>query len=1119
MKYLHTQCSRRFLPFFILLFSIGFANPAHAYDPPCPVPCFSITPTATISMSWNYALTATNSYGKTATIYDDYDFIQYLPYPYTDPILWNCGRQMLICGYTSPDDSMTLSVNLNTSTPTSYDIYVYKDTTFGDLISTYTDVAAGANFTFSNATQGLYEVHVYGHGADTSIPNSYLLNGYIIMIQKIRKVWIEAAPICSGVYPSGTFYHFQVKTDPPLSTIMDQPTDLGLSAHYTTYFPDMTTPPNCEPIFNPYNIQFQFNATDMCGYYMNVYNLPSTLGASNQFYFNNTYGTDTIDYYIEYDDINYDMAGGSCYGSQPVIQLTYTDKIADSFVANAPVIINYPAIPASSYVAVDTLYPLIDYGFPGPPNAIGVPWPSYDIYKYVVSGTEVWTPTNNPITQMRGGGGVDSVIRIQDSLIIPAGAELGLEGMTIQMGPKAGIMVGNAAGGGTGGYLDLYYSRVTAYRGCAGTDTSTWGGLTIAGDTSISEAGTYWPNPNARLVWTASSISYADVGWANGTGGASAGGEIESFGNDTFYNNRLDVQFWPYRNMESGVEGEADDIFSYDAFVYDANAWFPKNYFVNIIGAWPAEFYSCNFANNSGNTVYAGINGLEAGLYIAGCTFTNFTHAVYASYITGTHTALIGGIFTNNNFGVWINGGIANTITGSTFNIPPYSGTTPYGYAGTTVLVDSDQNIGVLVNGSAGYNISNNLFQNTDPLLPTYVTGTLQYNTGSDNNQVTSNTFSNVGVALLSNFVNNSHTSGLQYLCNKDSLTGCEISVLGAGSGIGGINPVQATSSSGGHYDLPAGNKSGLFIVNYQDSITYKWYGADPLESIVYATPSVYTVSVASPAQCYAVSGSGPFTLTEYAGERYAGTDVALNYAVAAANVNYYMMDLGGTHRRDSIYYWAGQMGTAYGDLLITNLLIEDNYIDSANTIYNNIITRYSLDSIEANEFTQGRNLENIIVSHHINGTTLFSLSEGEVATLQSVKANTTMWAHARAENWLFSFDGEPLTDTLLYPNPTDTAGRRSYHPVQPTVIGAKSNNAIYPNPVHDVLQVMYTALQADETITLEITDVSGKTVITQTLQSGVQVGINVSSLVPGTYLYRISENTKVTMSGKITKD
>jgi len=136
------------------------------------------------------------------------------------------------------------------------------------------------------------------------------------------------------------------------------------------------------------------------------------------------------------------------------------------------------------------------------------------------------------------------------------------------------------------------------------------------------------------------------------------------------------------------------------------------------------------------------------------------------------------------------------------------------------------------------------------------------------------------------------------------------------------------------------------------------------------------------------------------------------------------------------------------------------------------------------------------------------------------VAPEAPVWAHARAENWLFSFDGEPLTDTLLYPNPTDTTGRRSYHnPGQPTVIGAKSNNAIYPNPVHDVLQVMYTALQADETITLEITDVSGKTVIAQTLHSGVQVGINVSSLVPGTYLYRISENTKVTMSGKITKD
>ena len=76
----------------------------------------------------------------------------------------------------------------------------------------------------------------------------------------------------------------------------------------------------------------------------------------------------------------------------------------------------------------------------------------------------------------------------------------------------------------------------------------------------------------------------------------------------------------------------------------------------------------------------------------------------------------------------------------------------------------------------------------------------------------------------------------------------------------------------------------------------------------------------------------------------------------------------------------------------------------------------------------------------------------------------------------------------------------------------------VFPNPVHDLVQVLYTA-KTNEDVIIQIEDVSGRKIITQQLNSGVQTAIDMSNLVPGVYIYRISEGSRVTMIGKITKD
>ncbi len=523
-------------------------------------------------------------------------------------------------------------------------------------------------------------------------------------------------------------------------------------------------------------------------------------------------------------------------------------------------------------------------------------------------------------------------------------------------------------------------------------------------------------------------------------------------------------------------------------------------------------------------------------------------------YFSGTHNLnLTNSTFNNNNRGVVVTGGIANSIMWNTFNIPAYSGPTGTIY-GTGVEVLNDQNIGSLVQGTAGYNITNNIYQ-TDAdahlsLAPhhyyPYTTGALEDNTGSDPNQVASNTITGVETAMLSNFINNFGPStawGLQYTCNTDTHTGYDIAVLGDTIPNGGISAAQATYSYVSTGYAPDGTKFDGFvynIYNQQYPLYYMYSSVLALEApLTYTSATVSPLAYSNAPNCY-VPPTGPVVTGGASGSRmsnpdghsigHSGDEVTptpayFNYAVACANVNYYMTDTNGILHRDSLYYWAGQMGTAYGALLTANLLVEDSLIDSANTVYNGIVETYSLTGTEANDFTQGRHIMDILISNRATGRNVFTLDTPQITTLRSVKNNTSMWAHSRSEGWLYAVVGDTLNDTLLYPTaipPVDTGGRGSggttVNPGGGTIPAPTVPNRVYPNPAQDVLNVVYTATST-ESVEMDIQDVSGRMVITEQLQSGVPAVIDVHRLVPGMYLYRIVEGKKTTMVGKIAKE
>jgi hypothetical protein len=208
--------------------------------------------------------------------------------------------------------------------------------------------------------------------------------------------------------------------------------------------------------------------------------------------------------------------------------------------------------------------------------------------------------------------------------------------------------------------------------------------------------------------------------------------------------------------------------------------------------------------------------------------------------------------------------------------------------------------------------------------------------------------------------------------------------------------------------------------------------------------------------------------------------------------------------------------------------LVEDRLFNEANALYDNIITKYSLEGSEADEFTLGRGLLEILIDHKVNNTSILELTPTQISDLQNIAASGKMWAHARAEGWLFAYQGDAFTDTLLY---TDSL----VVPVPPTSgngggIGRMSNNSVnsdvnkstltvYPNPAEDVLMVNYHGEEVTGTLTFQVEDISGRVVVLTQLDISKENSVNISHLSTGIYIYRLFDGETQKLVGKVIKN
>lgn len=975
------------------------------------------------------------------TNFDDWRHAQTIG---TDTIYFNCQRQWMFTGYTSPDDSFDVVLDRNISyAPDYFDIYVYKDYPSPDTtpFATYINEHITSPFLFKSADPGLYIFKVLPHGAtaDTSV----IMVEYLMLLPKIKKMWIEADPICAGTYASGTNYNFRVKSDPDLSGIWDYPISLGSILSFPV--PSWPAAPGsilCENTFAPWDFRMEITVSDIPGNDLKDPSNPVT-GEERYFNLNNRFGVDLTDYQIEHLDLaDWVSSSGGFYGVNPIINVDFVDHIGVHYELSAPIIVKAPATsipPSVNPTATTPIY------FNGPANAVGIPSTSFDVYDYNVVGNETWTPTSNPFASMAGQGSTVSTIRVQHRLNIPAGASLTLKGMRLEFAPGATAFIDKATtSSGNGGLFNVIEGSVlTAYRGCNGTDNVSWGGVRVQGSTAsipLTAGGglDFWNMSHAKLNIRNSTISYAATGiLCNGGAGVIAY-------NSNFLNNQTSLVAGPYHNVIGGVEYNCVLSMANCQVIVDTDGPFGVYNYITLNdnkGFWANNN---TFKNLSGAVIQYCIVAYDAGLNLENNEFYDFSTAVSSSYLWGTTvTRTVGNTFNKNWTGLDLIGGVSPLITENNFNIPSNPPTTSaMYYPGTSVLMLSSHNIGALMRSTTGYNIVENNFRKyvTGPPLVSsvapadYITGTLEYNTGSDPNQVVKNDFMGVGTALSSNFINRNAVGttdrGLRYLCNKATNVIFDISVTGNSTLDGGIDIQQLTMPPGIVAVASAGNKlgGGWNMFNQQQYIGYAY--KDAIENPVAWTGFGSTALSSYDANCvFPSTGSGPYltyrsSLNVQQNNYTPGLNnpVHLRYAMANANVNHYLVDTQNVDHRDSLYFWISEINTAYGDLLLTSMLIRDSLIDSANSVYNAIASKYSLDSPEVVDFIYGRDFMDILISLRNSNRTIEELDSNEIASLENIRSNTRMWAHARSSAWLRMLRGDALTDTLLYPAVSDSA-------------------------------------------------------------------------------------------------
>jgi len=273
--------------------------------------------------------------------------------------------------------------------------------------------------------------------------------------------------------------------------------------------------------------------------------------------------------------------------------------------------------------------------------------------------------------------------------------------------------------------------------------------------------------------------------------------------NATFRNNRIAIDFAPFRNEWQGQEQAYRATFSKSIFEHNEylNDYSDFKYFIKMQQVNGIKIYGCDFTSDTTNIHFeneipnkyrTGIYSIGSQFYVDGqcisqtapCTlyksshFSGLNYGIYALGIDGTETVSVKkSCFDHNRTGIYLSAINYATIVRDTFNV-------------NNTINQKDTLCGLYLDYCTGYKVEENFFHgNVNPFNPIQSSvkriGLAVNNSGEMSNQIYNNAFDSLFIGTLPMNSNRSENGfpGLQIKCNDYTNCYYDISVKSEFSG------------------------------------------------------------------------------------------------------------------------------------------------------------------------------------------------------------------------------------------------------------------------------------------------------------------------------------------------
>jgi hypothetical protein len=289
-----------------------------------------------------------------------------------------------------------------------------------------------------------------------------------------------------------------------------------------------------------------------------------------------------------------------------------------------------------------------------------------------------WTPSSNPLN-----GGTGAVATIREKLIIPAGVNITITGMTLQFAPGASLVIMDDATI-NGGRLTLNNTTLTAFSSCS--PIQLWEGVEVYGRSGLAQ-GSFSNSRQGWLVMNNNSvIEYAKVGVATykrlPSQDLSKSGGVVQATDSYFKNNLTGASFKDYSQASASLFTRCEFSYSTNSAI---NAF---DVFASITNQNNVRFFGTKFKNNNPQSNIAlrgfGVVALNSKIVVnINCNIFSFNCPPANTILSEFHNLFVGiygnspnntnnitcerAILDNNVMGIYMEGMYSSRIVSNTF--------------------------------------------------------------------------------------------------------------------------------------------------------------------------------------------------------------------------------------------------------------------------------------------------------------------------------------------------------------------------------------------------------------------------------------------------------------------